>query len=251
MCKNLKRLMETLKNLEKELDFSYPPLYHKLYSDGMLKPCVVNEGTTIGEFELGTNASLSAKLKNQHGTIPFLSAISTIRVLPVEQIRYRLTESYIGENIDRAHMLIPFAVDSAGAWFAFSFKLQQNNDVSIAIVWDDCDEATVVAKSLEDFIALRLLEAAALFYSDEPLEQRRKELQEMLVTHTPYMNPHHVKLLIEVYKRAFFSTFHQASKHYSYTSWHLIGKDELTALTKELLSFKLMGKTFRWLREES
>lgn len=241
--------MEILKGLEKEYGFTYPELYYKLHSDGMLEPYAAKEADAIDEFEIGTNQSLAEKLKNQSGVIPFLSAISIIRVLPVDRIRYRLTESYIGENIDRTHKLIPFAIDSAGAWYAFLFRQQKGGDVPVALVWDDCDEVVVLAKNLEDFIFLQMLEAAAVIYSDVDLEQRRKELLDMVATHAPYLSSKYIELLNEVYGREFFSTFHQPSEHYSYTSWHLIGNEELKRLKKELLDFELMGETFQWLRE--
>ncbi|MCD7972853.1 MAG: SMI1/KNR4 family protein [Candidatus Azobacteroides sp.] len=240
--------MEAWKQLEKEFGFQYPDIYHRLYSAGMLTSVKAEDIVPVEEFEIGTNATLGARLKKQAGEIPFLNAIEGMRVLTAEKVRYRLTESYIGENADPRHKLIPFAVDPAGAWYAFSFDLQQNDDVPVLFI-DDCDYAYVWTKNLADFIFYIMLEAVAYIPDGTDLEGRRRELQKMLVTHAPYMNPVHVEKMREILKREFSSSLHQPSEVHSYTEYHLISKEEETKLGKEYLDFELRNTGFDWMKE--
>lgn len=235
-------------SLQNDFDFTFPDLYWQLYNDGMLSASPVNTEDTVQEFEISTAGDLHKRQKALNGIPEFLCEVDNFRMLTPEQIRYRLTETFTGEVIDPKHKFIPFGLDHASYWYAFSFNQRQGDDVPVVLVWRDSDTVTMLAKNLQDFIFSAILWEATFFEDGTDLEEKRKGLFAMLESHSGYMKPQHVNVLKEIFARPFISEFHKPSEIYEYTDWKLLTQQEAEKIELQEINFEFYNHEFEYMR---
>ncbi|MCW3463138.1 SMI1/KNR4 family protein [Chitinophaga nivalis] len=166
-----------LEELEEQYAFSYPALYKQLNKDGMLD---------WGQFGPDWYTTVFPDIKH---TPPLLLFANDLEVMNPEQVALLLEDGLL--FADPEHQFIPFATNGAGDWFAFYFNLQDGDDVPVVQVWHDANEACILAKNLQDFIFLQLLEAITDMDPDYPglIEDGdfAVNCRNILQTHTPYL----------------------------------------------------------------
>lgn len=188
--------MTTLDEIEKELEIQYPPLYKKLFADGMLDS---------GPMGMDWSRITFPKLKQQP---PLLLFGEDIEIWNPTEYKAGILEIKDLEVYDIAtkYQFVPFAKNGAGDLYVFQFDLQNGEDIPITFFpHDDC-EAEILAKNLQDFIFRQLVEATreiddcAMVFEEEEKEIKIN-FQSQLRTHRPYLTVRQIEILEEIYER--------------------------------------------------
>ncbi|MFY0252463.1 SMI1/KNR4 family protein [Chitinophaga sp. 30R24] len=179
-----------LEEFEKEYGFTYPTLYKQLYKDGMLN---------WGEFGENWLDKVYPAIRTAP---PLLLYANDLEIMDLATVSEEMEDGFL--FADPVHRFVPFAVSSGGDWFAFYFNLQQEEDVPIVQVYRDANEACILAKNLQDFIFLQMLEAITDLGPESPSLITYGDLKEncgnFLRTHSPYLTPHQATVVATVYE---------------------------------------------------
>ena len=184
----------TPKDIESTFDFKYPALYHRLFADGMLD---------MGEAS-------SQWYKNEYPTQrlrpPLLLFAEDFELLRIDEVMSRTTDLHSPNNfqIVRPELkFVPFGATGAGDLLCFFFSAEQTENVPIVYLWHDSDHATLQADSLEDFIFIKLLEAAVDPYELKAEDERvfKQDLMSMARSHEPYLSPSRKEIVFACYSR--------------------------------------------------
>ncbi|MBB1139125.1 SMI1/KNR4 family protein [Myroides sp. WP-1] len=188
--------MNSLEDIEKELNIQYPVLYKKLFADGLLDS---------GPTGINWYKDSFPKLKQNP---PLLLFAEDIEIWNPIEYKAGILEILDPEVYDLAQrfQFVPFAKNGAGDLYVFQFDLQDGNDIPITFFpHDDC-EVEVVAKNLQDFIFRQLVEATreiddcSLVFEEEEVEIKAN-FQQQLRTHRPYLSERQIEILEEIYTR--------------------------------------------------
>lgn len=179
-----------LEELEKDYGFTYPTLYKQLYKDGMLD---------WGEFGDGWLDRVYPSIKTAP---PLLLYANDLEIMPLTTVDEEMDGGLL--FADPIHRFVPFALSGAGDWFAFYFNLQEGDNIPIVQVFHDANEACILAKNLQDFIFLQMLEAVTDLVPEYPslIEHgnMKENCQNFLRTHAPYLTPKQAKIIAAVYE---------------------------------------------------
>ncbi|NSL88690.1 SMI1/KNR4 family protein [Chitinophaga solisilvae] len=183
--------MTTLEAIEQDYNFTYPALYKQLSEDGML---------SWGELSPDWIRDVYPGLK---ATPRFLMFAADFEIMDEADISAEMEDGL--PNADKKHRFVPFGYTGAGDWYAFYYNLQQGDDVPVALVYHDSNEATIIAKNLQDFIFSQLLEAIT-----NPDPQYRGLIADgdikvnsyhFLRTHAPYLSPQQQQVVATAYQK--------------------------------------------------
>jgi len=226
--------MTTLKQLETKHNFTFPPLYKTLFE--------ANKLNWMGNFEEPLEKGktwaddIYPTLKEN---LPLLlhSGGSDFELLtPNAVLNFDFPEAWDTEE----HHFIPFSKTAEGNTYAF---YEQEGESHIVLIWED-DEAEYVAKNFEDFIFLKMLEAAdgidkddlyADYGKDEPMELYRADLKADLEAIRPYLKDAYVSVLEEAYNGEVLETL---------IAYGFITNKPVKEMIKEMLDFELRGEVF-------
>ncbi|MGF6846130.1 hypothetical protein QFZ51_001365 [Chitinophaga sp. W3I9] len=178
-----------LEELEKDYGFTYPTLYKQLYKDGMLN---------WGEFGEDWLDKVYPAIKTAP---PLLLYANDLEIMALPTVDEEMDEGLL--FADPVHQFVPFAMSGAGDWFAFYFNLQNGDDVPIVQVFHDSNEACILAKNLQDFIFLQMLEAVTDLDPRNPSliahGNMKENCRNFLRTHAPYLTPRQAGIIEAVY----------------------------------------------------
>jgi len=224
--------MNELDKLEQKFDFQYPNIYRELYKDNML-----NWGETRVDWYSAVYPTL---LDNP----PLLLHSRDFELLSFAEIEDRLSD--IPDYWDDMHKFIPFGMSAGGDWYAFYYNAQEGNNIPIVFVPHDEMNATFLAKNMSDFIFRIMLEYASEIDDDmlEDEEEFRKNILNMLKSHSPYLSPAHYGVLDEVYHRPLKEYEYGLNLAKSYKEQGLLGELELEQLIKENIDFDRLDTEF-------
>lgn len=234
--------MNTLEDLEKEFNFTYPELYKQLYTGKML------DWGTNGN---GWYTNVFPTLKENP---PLLLFGNDIEIW--DPITYH---GGIGEiinhevyDINPKYRMVPFAKNGAGDLYVFQFDLEINGEVPISFFpHDDC-EAEILAKNLQDFIFRLLLESLTEIdeYSmahEDSEEEIEQNLHNQLKTHRKYLKPEQIEILENLYKRNIFEYTYKTPNGDEFKAEGLLTFDELEKLIKQEIAFEKLNTKFNYL----
>ncbi|WP_353120008.1 SMI1/KNR4 family protein [Myroides odoratus] len=231
--------MTALHKLEQELGIQYPALYTRLYADGMLD---------LGPTGMHWAEITFPKLKLNPPLLLFGEDIEIWDPVAYKDGILELKDPEVYE-IATHYQFIPFAKNGAGDLYVFQYDLQNGTDIPITFFpHDDC-EAEVVAKNLQDFIFRQLLEATreiddyAMVFEEEE-EEIKRNLQQQLRTHRPYLKNRQVLLLEEIYKRKLVAYTYKLPNGGQQKAEGLTTFDEVEALLQREINFEHLNKTF-------
>jgi len=226
--------MTTLKQLEIKHNFTYPALYRILFE--------ANKLNWMGNFEEPLEKDKTwaddvyPTLKEN---LPLLlhSGGSDFELLtPNAILNFEFPEAWD----TAAHHFIPFAKTAEGNTYAFH---NNEGESHIVLIWED-DEAEYVAKNFEDFIFLKMLEAAddidkddlyADYGKDAPMELYRTDLKADLEAIRPYLKDTYVSVLEEAYNGDVLETL---------IAYGFMTAKPVKNVIKEMLGFELWGEVF-------
>lgn len=231
--------MTALRELEQELGIQYPELYTKLYVEGMLDlgPTGMHWAEiTFPKLKLNPPLLLFGEDIEIWDPLAYKAGIAEIKDREV----YEIAASY---------QFIPFAKNGAGDLYVFQYDLQNGEDIPITFFpHDDC-EAEVLAKNLQDFIFRQLLEATreiddyAMVFEEEE-EEIKRNLQQQLRTHRPYLTDRQIQLLEEIYHRDLVTYTYQLPNGGKQEAEGLTTFDEVEAILQREINFEHLNKTF-------
>jgi len=225
--------MNKLEQIEQQYKFKYPELYHRLYNDKML------DG---GEFGPNWHATYWEKFKINPPLLLFANDIELLEfnrkgngTSVIEHIEtLRDPNHYI--PIKSEFTFIPFASTGGGDLYVFQLDKQCGDDVPITLIPHDSDDATILAKNLQDFIFRMLLECAREIDENSRANDGdlKTNLFNMLRTHKPYLSKSQVAKVEEIYNR----------------DLGLISMDELSSTLRQEIGFDGLDKEFKYTSED-
>ncbi|AQX06026.1 cell wall assembly protein [Elizabethkingia meningoseptica] len=230
--------MNTLEDLEKEFNFTYPELYKQLYADRML------DWGTDGN---GWYTNVFPTLKENP---PLLLFGNDIEIW--DPITYH---GGIGEiinhevyDINPKYRMVPFAKNGAGDLYVFQLDMENNGEVPITFFGHDSD-AEILAKNLQDFIFRQLLESLTEIdeYSmahEDSEEKIKQNLHNQLKTHRKYLKAEQVEILENLYKRNIFEYTYKTPNGGEFEAKGLLTFDDLEKLINQEMAFEKLNIKF-------
>ena len=225
--------------LESKYHYQFPPLYRRLWEDGMLDWM----GGRTTPFEEGENWAKSIyPLIKENPPLLLHTGGFDFELLTAEKIvNFKFDEFW---DIEK-HTFIPFARLEEGATFAFYTNLEYDGQSVIVCIWNDMNETEVLAKNFEDFIFRKMLEAvydvdkeelSGDYTGEDIFGQYREDIRNDLKTIKPYLNASYGAILEEIY--------HRDEVIESLISFSLLSRDELQSLVDTHLSFPELDAVF-------
>ena len=229
--------MTTLEQLETKHHFTFPALYKTLFeADKLNWMRGFDEPLEIGK----TWAEDVYPTLGENLPLLLHSGGSDFELLtPYTVLNFEFPEAWDTEE----HHFIPFAKTAEGNTYAFYKNVEVDGEHPIVLIWED-DEAEYVAKNFEDFIFLKMLEAAddidkddlyADYGKDEPMELYRTDLKSDLEAIRPYLKDTYINVLEIAYNGDVLETL---------IAYGFMGNKPVKEVIKELLDFELMGEVF-------
>ena len=227
--------MTTLEQLKEKHHFTYPALYKTLFEAdklnwmrGFEEP--LPKGKTWADDVYPTLKVNPPLLLHSGG--------SDFELLtPKAILNFEFPEAWDTDT----HHFIPFAKTAEGNTYAFYDN--GTEETPIVLIWED-DEAEYVSKNFEDFIFLKMLEAAddidkddlyADYGKENPMELYRADLKADLEAIRPYLKKEYITILEETYESEVLETL---------IAYGFIGTRPVKEIIKEVLGFTFMGHVF-------
>ena len=227
-----------IEELEKKYNFNYPPLFKKLWKDGMLDWLNGHSGE-FKENESWAN-TIYPKIKENPPLLLHTGGFDFEMLAPKEMLNWKFDEMW---DIEK-YQFIPFAKTDEGNVYAFYKGIKTDGEYAIVYIWNDMNETEVLAKNFEDFIFRKMLESAydidkddlRADYKDEGFKSYQRDIQRDLVTIKPYLNEEYFSILDEIFYREDIleNTF----------TYGLIEHEKLGKLIKEHLEFEELDSVF-------
>ena len=230
--------MITLEELEAQYNTPFPKLYQTLFEAEMLN--------WFRGFELPLEKGKSwaddvyPALKENPPLLLHAGGSDFELLTPSEMLNFIFPEEWDTD----AHHFIPFAKTAEGNVYAFYVNEMYEGEYPIVLIWDD-DETEFIAKSFEDFIFRKMMEAAddidkedlEADYGKEndAIEHYRADIQADLTSIKPYLNADYVKVLEDAYNGEVLSTL---------ISYGFKTSVPLKEIIAKMLDFEEMGNTF-------
>ncbi|HFK5528310.1 TPA: SMI1/KNR4 family protein [Elizabethkingia anophelis] len=230
--------MDTLEDLEKEFNFTYPELYKQLYADKMLD---------WGSDGNGWYTNIFPKLKENP---PLLLFGCDIEIWDPIVYRDGIREMINHEiyDINPKYRMVPFAKNGAGDMFVFQLDMEDNGEIPITFFGHDSD-AEILAKNLQDFIFRQLLESLteideySMFYEDSE-EKIKQNLHNQLKTHRKYLKHEQVEILENFYKRDVFEYTYKTPNGSEFEAKGMLTFDDLEKLIEQEMAFEKLNIKF-------
>lgn len=231
--------MNTLNEIEQELNFTYPEIYKNLDVNGMLD---------WGESGNGWYNTIFPKLKKNP---PLLLFGGDIEIWDPKESKGGIAEMLHHEVYDVAekYKLVPFAKNGAGDLFVFQYDLQDGENIPVSFFPHDECELHVLAKNFQDFIFRQLIESIteideySMFDEDTEVEIKAN-LNNQLRTHKPYLTTKQVEILEKIYARDIFEYTYKLHNGSEENSEGLATLDEVEAILKQEINFDYLDKIF-------
>ncbi|AZB11482.1 SMI1/KNR4 family protein [Chryseobacterium sp. G0162] len=232
--------MNTLQDLEKEYNFTYPELYKKLYTDKMLDWGVEGPGWYTNVFPA---------LKENPPLLLFGNDIEIWDPI-VYQNGIREIINHEVYEINPKYRMVPFAKNGAGDLYVFQLDMETNGEVPITFLGHDSD-AEILAKNLQDFIFRQLLESLTEMDEYSMFEGNSEEeikilLQNQLNTHRKYLAPKQVEILEDIYTRDIFEYTYKVSNGGEFKAEGMLTFDELEKMINKEIAFEKLNTKFNY-----
>ncbi|HEX6431382.1 MAG TPA: SMI1/KNR4 family protein [Niastella sp.] len=223
--------MNPLQIIEQQFNFRYPPLYHQLYTDGMLEWGTRGPTWITGQYPL---------LRENPPLLLFANDFELTNLQHIAGILDEWNDPDYWMHIKTGLRFIPFAQNGAGDMYCFFPTEQQDEDIPIVFLWHDANRTEYKAKNLQDFIFKCMLEAVAdieeaeygLLTTGDFTENRHNFLK----THQKYLTPEQQHIIEKIY---------QAGQ----TENPLISAEELVSIIHKEIGFEKLDLEFPYQQE--
>lgn len=226
----------TLQAIELKYVFQFPLLYKQLDVDGMLN---------VGEYGPKWYAEVYPILKQNPPLLLNSNEFELLNIKAVDEAieDIRNPEDYRG--VKEELILIPFGQSGAGDYYCFFLNEENNGDIPIVFVWHDSDEATYMAKNLQDFIFRMLLTDMSDqdIYNEVPDDEFRNNIESVFKSHKKYLTSQQENILQEILNRDIIDYKTELSNE---PARGLLTDVELLRLLNEIISFDKMNTSFNY-----
>ena len=224
--------MPVVTDLENRHQFAYPRIYHQLLADNMLD---------WGKFGAHWLPKEYPKLKERPPLLLYASDFELFDQEGCENRVNEMLETHERFDIDPKFRFVPFAASGAGDCYCFHLNERTGEDVPIVYFLHDADRVNYLAKNLQDFIFLKMLEVSVAAVDDGCAF--RKELcegglQKYLASHAKYLTTPQRNVLQEIYRRDFIHPGEDDG------SLGLLGAQEFRALKDQFAAYEKNGQSF-------
>lgn len=192
----------TLTEIEEKHRYTFPPLFRSLWEDDMLNwmrgfETPLPEGKSWAEDVYPT-------LKEKAPLFLHTGGYDFELFTPEQMLNFEFPELWDSEN----HHFIPFAKTQEGIVYAFYANIDIEGENPVVLIWDEMDEAEIIAKNFEDFIFRKMLMATedldkedlqADYGKEDPMLTYQQDILLDLKSISPYLKQSYVDLLTEQY----------------------------------------------------
>jgi hypothetical protein len=190
-----------LNTIEERYRITLPPAFHTLFDNGMLDwmgghPDPLPEGIDWKRDIYPKLHEDPPALFHTGGDLMMFSAEKILNYpIPAEWD----TDTYT---------IVPFAKGDEGNLYALFQSPESGDEVWVAMIWEDEDEAVIFARSMTDFIFRRMVEAAdeidreeidREYRGQDAIEAYRLDILRDLETIAPYLPSEYVEVLEDLY----------------------------------------------------
>lgn len=231
----------TTSAIEQQHGFEYPALYKQLAQDGMLD---------VGQYGPDWATTVLPKLRDNPTLLLFSSDFELLNLEQAGEVTAELAAPDDYRRIKPAYRFIAFAQNGAGDYFCLLPMAQQVNDIPVVFLWHDANEATFLAKNLQDFIFRRILTdmAAQDTYNEVSDEEFRRNLAATLKTHRRYLTDQQNAILTTMLRRPL-ANYEYTECSYTETRRGLLTAEELGAVLTEVIGFAKLDVSFEYADE--
>ncbi|MDJ0364636.1 SMI1/KNR4 family protein [Hymenobacter sp. H14-R3] len=228
----------TTSAIEQQHGFEYPALYKQLDQDGMLD---------VGQYGPDWATTVLPKLRDNPTLLLFSSDFELLNLAHASEVTADLAAPDDYRQIKPAYKFIAFAQNGAGDYFCLLPTAQQANDIPVIFLWHDANEATFLAKNLQDFIFRRILTDMAEqdTYNKISDEEFRENLTATLKTHGRYLTEQQRTIATSMLLRPLISYEHTECS-YTETRRGLLTATELGAMLTEIIGFAQLDVSFEY-----
>jgi hypothetical protein len=226
-----------LNTIEERYRITLPPAFHTLFDNGMLDwmgghPDPLPEG-------IDWKRDIYPKLHEDPPAL-FHTGGDLMMFSPEKILSYPLPQEWDTDT----YTIVPFAKGAEGNLYALFQSPKSGDDVWVAMIWEDEDEAEILARSMTDFVFRRMFEAAdeadredidREYRGEDPIESYRIDILRDLVTITPYLPTEYVKILDDLYHSEVGSTM---------VSYFFKGSHSIESIVQDQLDFEGMGEEY-------
>jgi hypothetical protein len=142
------------------------------------------------------------------------------------------------------YTIVPFAKGYEGNLYALFQAPDGDDETWVAMIWEDEDEAVILARCMTDFIFRRMIEAAEIdreeidleYRGQDPIEAYRTDILRDMETISPYLPSEFAEMLDDLYHREAGSNI----VSYYFKESHLMGY-----MMRTWLHFEQIGKEYK------
>ncbi|GAB3638233.1 hypothetical protein GCM10027422_38230 [Hymenobacter arcticus] len=213
-------------------------MYKQLAQDGMLD---------VGQYGPDWATTVLPKLRDNPTLLLFSSDFELLTLEQASEVTAELAAPDDYRQIKPDYKFIAFAQNGAGDCFCLLPTAQQANDIPVVFLWHDANEATFLAKNLQDFIFRRILidMAEQDTYNQVSEEEFRRNLAATLKTHSRYLTDQQSAILADMLLKPLIS-YEDTECSYTETRWGLLTAKELGNIMTEVIGFNKLDASFEY-----
>ena len=193
--------MITLSQIETRHNYTFSPLFKRLWADDMLDWMRGFDIPLPKEQTWATDVYPTLK----DNPPLFLHSGGTDFELLTAQEMLEFKFSTLWDT--QTHHFIPFAKTAEGNIYAFYKNIEFEGQNPVVLIWDDMDETEVIAKNFEDFIFRKMLEVGEDIdredlntdYGKAGIEGLRSDLLSDLKSISPYLSKKYIEIIETTY----------------------------------------------------
>ena len=184
-----------LKSFEEKYHITFPALFHQLSNDNML---------SFGESCSDWSERILPSLMQYPPFLLFGVDYEPLTIDEIEERYLQLKDPNDYRKINPDMHFVPFAKTGGGDLYAF-YICDPEQEASIVLLPHDEENATILAKNLQDFTFRCMLEAVTEIDEDSLFNENptllHQHLKQWLHSHTPYLSKAHMDILQQVFQR--------------------------------------------------
>lgn len=193
--------MITLQQIEQRHNYTFSPLFKRLWNDDMLNWMRGFEMPLPKEKTWANN--VYPTLKDNPPLFLHSGGTDFELLTAKEMLEFEFSQLWD----TKIHHFIPFAKTAEGNIYAFYNNIELEGENPVVLIWDDMDETEIIAKNFEDFIFRKMLEVGEDIdkedlntdYGKAGIEGLRSDLLSDLKSTSSYISAEYLEIIEKTY----------------------------------------------------